>query len=73
MKKPSPVPRPRLTNSFKDWCAIVLYAVLFACSLGWSWIEKSFPVRKKKQGKVVQMKNDWRQFVEDHESFYNQD
>jgi len=69
----SPVPKPRIKNSPKDIIAIVFWAVLFALSLLWNWIEKSFPVRKKKQGKVIQMKSDYENTMDITESFYNQD
>lgn len=71
--KPSPVPKPRLTNNPYDWICIVVGKVFVVITLCWSLIEKKFKKKEKKEGKVVEMKSDWEKFIEDHESHYTQD
>lgn len=68
--KPSKVPSPRLTNNPYDWICIVVGKVFVVITLYWSLIEKKFKKKEKKEGKVVEMKNNW---LDESESFYTQD
>lgn len=71
--KPSPVPKPRLTNSPYDWICIVVGKVIVVITLGWSLIEKKFKKKEKKEAPVIRMKTDYDIMMDESESFYTQD